>query len=78
MIAEQTGNSDPDANELRVMAEDERRELQHEINDLEVTVTVRTIVRPLPRTLGPCTVSHWCSHSTVIVLRSSTAAHAPA
>ncbi|TYZ57929.1 hypothetical protein PybrP1_005211 [[Pythium] brassicae (nom. inval.)] len=39
MITEQADNSDPDANELRVMAEDERRELQQEISDLEVAVT---------------------------------------
>uniref|UniRef100_K3WFV2 Prokaryotic-type class I peptide chain release factors domain-containing protein n=1 Tax=Globisporangium ultimum (strain ATCC 200006 / CBS 805.95 / DAOM BR144) TaxID=431595 RepID=K3WFV2_GLOUD len=39
MIAEQAGETDPDAIELRVMAEDERRELLADIEELEVTVT---------------------------------------
>ncbi|KAF1326858.1 Peptide chain release factor 1, partial [Globisporangium splendens] len=39
MIAEQAGETDPDAIELRVMAEDERRELLAEIEELEGTVT---------------------------------------
>ncbi|GAB9468164.1 Peptide chain release factor 1 [Globisporangium polare] len=39
MIAEQTGETDPDAIELRVMAEDERRELLADIESLEATVT---------------------------------------
>lgn len=42
MIAEQTGETDPDAIELRVMAEDERRELLQDIDSLEATVTVRS------------------------------------
>lgn len=43
MIAEQTGETDPDAIELRVMAEDERRELLEEITELEATVTVSSL-----------------------------------
>jgi hypothetical protein len=43
MIAEQAGETDPDAIELRVMAEDERRELLADIEELEVTVTVSAV-----------------------------------
>lgn len=42
MIADQADSADPDAAELRRMAEDERREILEGIDQLEANVTVRS------------------------------------
>lgn len=73
MIAEQTGETDPDAIELRVMAEDERRELLADIESLEATVTVCSS----PRYLTSACMAYKLTVCTGYVL-ISTAPHAPA
>lgn len=62
MIADQADSDDPDAIELRRMAEDERREILAGIDQLEGNVTVRRLELPSCLSCAPTDIpTVYCS-----------------